>query len=48
MYWIKRREGSAHLEERYLARQLERTGEVIVRIKHLQQNTFVRETYDLL
>jgi hypothetical protein len=36
MYWMKRRKGSEHLEERYLAGQLERTGEVIVRIKHLQ------------
>jgi hypothetical protein len=41
MYWMKRCEGRAHLEERYLAGQLERTGEVVVRIKHLQQITFV-------
>jgi hypothetical protein len=41
MYWIKRRKGRTHLEERYLAGQLERTGEVVVWIKHLQQNTFL-------
>jgi hypothetical protein len=46
LYWMNRRKGSSHLEERYLAGQLERTGEVIVRIKDLQQNTFERETYD--